>query len=263
MADSGSVARDVANGPMFNSDPMNQLARLTKRNLTTMFLAFNLKTVSMQATGLAQAAAVIGKRNMLHGLMAYAGGRGDMIGNVVGASEFMAERQRTFQKDIVDMRADPAQSSPVADKLSRARRGVENWGFAPIQAMQFYAVDVPVWSGAYRGKTLEGASHEAAVEYADRMVARSQDSGLMGDRSALARGTLNQNTRQSDIVRFFTTLGGYMLTKMNRGVIAIERGGEGHPRGRNRDGEGRGGGEHGDEPDSALCCRGCAHGRAL
>lgn len=216
--------RDVAEGPIFNSDPLNRLARITKMNLTTMFLAFNLKTAILQVTGLAQSAAVIGKRNMMHGMLAYVKAPGEMAKNVTEASAFMAERQRTFQKDIYDMRADPRLANPVAGKIARGQRKIGQYGFMPIQLMQFYAVDLPTWAGAYRSQIDAGASEDAAVEYADRMVARSQDSGFMGDRSGFARGTLSQTVRQSDIVRFWTTLGGYFLVKLNRGMIEAQRG---------------------------------------
>ena len=216
--------RDIAEGLIFNSDPLNSLARMAKLNLTTMFLAFNIKTVALQVTGLAQSAAVIGKRNLAHGMIAYLRDSKGVLQNVAEASVFMSERQRTFQKDIYDMRNDPKLASPVAGKISRARNAVGAYGFAPIQLMQFYAVDVPTWLGAYRSKIEAGVDDAVAVEYADRMVARSQDSGLMGDRAAFSRGTLSQTTRQSDIVRFWTTLGGYMITKLNRGMIEASRG---------------------------------------
>lgn len=216
--------RDIAEGLIFNSDPLNSLARMAKLNLTTMFLAFNLKTVALQVTGLAQSAAAIGKRNLAHGLIAYLRDSKGVLQNVAEASVFMSERQRTFQKDIYDMRNDPKLASPVAGKISRARNAVGAYGFAPIQLMQFYAVDVPTWLGGYRSKIEAGVDDAVAVEYADRMVARSQDSGLMGDRAAFSRGTLSQTTRQSDIVRFWTTLGGYMITKLNRGMVETSRG---------------------------------------
>jgi hypothetical protein len=64
---------------------------------------------------------------------------------------------------------------------------------------------------------------EKAIHYADRMGARAQGSGLIGDRSNIERGTLGRNTRQSDFVRLFTTLQSYMLVKMNRGYLTTTR----------------------------------------
>jgi hypothetical protein len=45
----------------------------------------------------------------------------------------------------------------------------------------------------------------------------------MSDRSAMERGTVNKGTQQSDFIRLFTTLGGYMLKKMNRGYLTSRK----------------------------------------
>ena len=63
--------QDTARGPVFNNDLTNTLARIVKNNFTISRLAFNMKTVILQATGLGQSAAVIGKRNMVKGMLAY------------------------------------------------------------------------------------------------------------------------------------------------------------------------------------------------
>jgi hypothetical protein len=44
---------------------------------------------------------------------------------------------------------------------------------------------------------------------------------LQADRSAVERGTFSETTRQSDVIRLFTTLGGYMIAKMNRANVQI------------------------------------------
>lgn len=215
---------DIASGPIFHGDSLNVGARVLKNNLTLMFLSFNLKTTVLQVTGLAQSAAVIGKRNMAQGIMAYLRHPQDMVKQVADASAFMRERQRTFHKDFTDRMSDPTKTDPIRGKLSQAKETMAQWGFAPIQLMQFYAVDVPTWAGAYRARLEAGDSHEAAAEYADLMVDRSQGGGFMGSRSAVSRGTLGRNARQLDFVRFFSTLGGYMITKYNRGVLETKRG---------------------------------------
>lgn len=215
---------DIASGPIFHGDSLNVGARVLKNNLTLMFLSFNLKTTVLQVTGLAQSAAVIGKRNMAQGIMAYLRHPQDMVKQVADASAFMRERQRTFHKDFTDRMSDPTKTDPIRGKLSQAKETMAQWGFAPIQLIQFYAVDVPTWAGAYRARLEAGDSHQAAAEYADLMVDRAQGGGFMGSRAAVSRGTLGRNARQLDFVRFFSTLGGYMITKYNRGVIEAKRG---------------------------------------
>lgn len=215
---------DIASGPIFHGDSLNVGARVLKNNLTLMFLSFNLKTTVLQVTGLAQSAAVIGKKNMAQGIMAYMRHPQAMVKQVSDASAFMRERQKTFHKDFTDRMSDPTKTDPIRGKLSQAKETMAQWGFAPIQLMQFYAVDVPTWAGAYRARLEAGDSHEAAAEYADLMVDRSQGGGFMGSRAAVSRGTLGRNARQLDFVRFFSTLGGYMITKYNRGVLEAKRG---------------------------------------
>ena len=215
---------DIASGPIFHGDSLNVGARVLKNNLTLMFLSFNLKTTVLQVTGLAQSAAVIGKRNMAQGIMAYLRHPQDMVNQVADASAFMRERQKTFHKDFTDRLSDPTKTDPIRGKLSQAKETMAQWGFAPIQLMQFYAVDVPTWAGAYRARLEAGDTPEAAAEYADLMVDRAQGGGFMGSRAAVSRGTLGRNARQLDFVRFFSTLGGYMITKYNRGVLEAKRG---------------------------------------
>ena len=215
--------KDVAEGPIFNSDFVNATARTIKNNFTLSKLAFNMKTVALQLTGLGQAAATIGKRNMLKGLVAYGKDMSGTVSDVMARSAFMSERQTTFQKDLYDFANDVKISSPIASRYSKGIGFVSKLGFWPIQKLQFYAVDMPTWLGAYHAELSKGVPEEAAVQHADRLVARSQASGMMGDRAAVERGTLSESTRQSDLVKIWTTLGSYMLAKMNRGRVEVER----------------------------------------
>ena len=215
--------KDVAEGPIFNSDFGNSLARMIKNNFTLSRLAGNLKTIALQLTGLGQAAATVGKKNMLKGMLAYGKDMSGTAADVTARSAFMAERQSTFQKDLYDFANDVKISSPIASRYSKGVGFISKLGFWPIQKLQFYAVDLPTWLGAYQAELAKGTAEETAVQRADRLVARSQASGMMGDRAAVERGTLSESTRQSDMVKIWTTLGSYMLAKMNRGRVEIER----------------------------------------
>ena len=216
--------KDTAKGPIYNTDTINSLARIVKNNFTLSRLAFNLKTVALQITGVGQSAATVGKKAMLRGYQEYLKRPNALAKEVMEMSPFMAERQSTFQKDIYDFANDVKVASPLASRWANAKSAVSKAGFAPIVKVQFYAVDMPTWLAGYN-VGLERFNNEAeAIQYADRMVARSQDSGLMGDRNAVSRGTVSETTRQADFIRVFTTLAGYMMTKMNRGNITIRRG---------------------------------------
>lgn len=214
--------QDISTGPVYNDDPINGLSRILKNNFTLSRLAFNLKTVALQVTGLGQSAATIGKFNLLKGFAEYRKRPNAIAKEVMEKSPFMAERQTTFQKDIFDQANDLRLASPIAGRGRRAKNFISALGFAPIVKTQFYAVDMPTWIGAYQAEIARNGGDEAkAVHFADRMVDRSQGGGLMTDRNALERGTVSRNMRQSDFVRLWTTLGGYMVTKMNRGFLTV------------------------------------------
>lgn len=215
--------KDVAKGPSPSPDAFNTMFRIIKNNFTLSRLALNFKTVALQVTGVGQSAVVIGKRNMIRGYLEYLKSPRGTAAAVVARSVFMRERRSTFQKDIHDFMDDTQLAGPVASGYKKGKAVVGKIGFAPIVWTQFWAVDMPTWLGAFRAGVEKFGDESKAAHYADRMVARSQDSGLMADRAAFERGTLSETTRQADVVRFFTTLGGYMLTKMNRSYVETMR----------------------------------------
>lgn len=216
--------QDVAAGPIFHNFWGEKAARVIKNNVSSMFLGLNLKTTLLQATGAAQSAAVIGNRNLARGYLEYMQHRGDLLRRIKGVSSFMAEREKTVNKDFADMMADPANTNPVRGRLAMTISTAKQIGYVPIQKMQYYSVDVPTWAGAYLSQIEAGRTEAEAVSYADLMVDRSQGGSFMSSRSAWARGTVSSELRQSAMIRIFTTLAGYMITKLNRGVIETERG---------------------------------------
>jgi len=215
--------KDVAQGLVVHTDTLSIMSRNLKNNFTLSRLAFNMRTVVMQATGLAQSAAVIGKKNLFFGLTDYLKRPRELSAEVIAKSAFMAERQSTMNKDIHDYANDVRLTGPMASRYGKFKGGIGKWGFAPFSLMQFYSVDMPTWLGAYRSGLEQFNDDAKAMHYADRMVERSQGGGVMADRTAFARGTVNKGTQQSEFIRLFSTLGGYMITKMNRGYIEVKR----------------------------------------
>ena len=212
--------KDIASGPKRNTDVFNTVARIAKNNFTLSRLAFNMKTVALQLTGAGQSAAVIGKRNMILGYLEYMQNPWGTAAAVKAKSNFMAQRSNTFQKDIHDFMDETTMQGPLSSAYKKGKSTLAKAGFYPIVWTQFWGVDMPTWLGAFRaGIEKYGGDEAKAIHYADRMVARAQDSGMTSDRAAVERGTLGNGTVQSDVVRLFTTLGGYMLTKMNRAYV--------------------------------------------
>ena len=217
-----SFLMDIASGPMYNSDPVSAVSRAVKNNFTISRLAFNLKTVALQVTGAAQSAAVVGKMNMLTGYSSYLRNPASAKAMIMEKSAFMRERETTMQKDIYDQSNDLRLSTPLSSRYRKAKNAISAAGFLPMVKVQFYSVDAPTWIAAYDLHLSQGDSDADAVLKADRIVARAQGSGLMTDRSGVERGTLSATSRQQDFVRLWTTLGGYMVTKMNRGYLTLK-----------------------------------------
>ena len=216
--------QDAASGQVNSADVLSRTARFLKSGFTVSKLAFNLSTVAVQITGVAQSMVVIGKKNFLKGAARYLSSPVDTSRDVVARSSFMAERETTFNKDIYDIMGD----IKVGPKAGAYKRIMQNYmgplSFYLMQKVQFYAVDMPTWLGAYQKALADTGNDEAAsIQTADRAVARSQASGIFSDRSPVERGTLTPNVRQNDFVRLFTALGSYMFAKAN---VAYERTGK-------------------------------------
>ncbi|QRZ14738.1 hypothetical protein JWJ88_17385 [Paracoccus methylovorus] len=217
--------KDVAQGPIVHTDPLNMFARIVKNNFTLSRLALNMKTAALQMTGVAQSAATVGKRKMARAFADYLKRPGETSREVMAKSEFMRRRQTTFDKDINDFANDAMITSPLRGRVAEAAEFFSRVGFAPLTKVQFYAVDVPTWLAGYRNGLRKFDGDEGqAIAFADRMVARAQDSGAMPDRSAISRGTVSENARQIEWIKLFTTLQGYMIAKFNRGYLTAKQG---------------------------------------
>lgn len=211
--------KDVAEGELRSADFIGRASRALKSNFTAAKLAFNISTVAMQVTGLSQTMVVVGKKDMVQGVMAAM--RPGAIADIVAKSEFMATRQTTFNKDIYDFYSDP-KTGPVASRWGDLKKDIIGpLSFWLMTKVQWHAVDVAAWlAGYHQGLRKYGNDEAKAVAHADDIVKRSQASGLFSDRSAIERGSVTRNARQNDVVRLFTTLGSYMFAKFN---VAYER----------------------------------------
>ncbi|MGV1869711.1 PBECR3 domain-containing polyvalent protein [Agrobacterium rosae] len=216
--------QDVASGEVRGADFMNRWARKMKSGFTVSKLAFNLTTVLLQPTGLAQSFVVVGKKNMLLGIQDVfrrpLSGPGSAASIIINKSPFMQERETTFNKDIYDILGD-TKTGPTQNRVSQfASDYLAPWGFWLMQKAQFYTVDMPTWLAGYRQAVGEGKSEANAIAHADRIVARAASSGNFADRTPIERGSLSRNVRQNDVVRLFTALGSYMFAKFN---VAFEK----------------------------------------
>lgn len=210
---------DVAAGQTMSGDPLSRVLRFTRTNFTLSKLAFNLRTVALQPFGFIQSSVAVGHRDMARGTIRYARAPREALAAVTALSPMMRTRELTFNKDardiLVNTRTGPLQGRYEAAQLFMARLGL-----ALMQKTQFYLVDMPTWVAVYDRSRRAGMTETEAVDAADAAVIRAQAGGDFSDRSAIERGTLDQNNRQMEIVRTFTTLASYMFAKLN---VAAER----------------------------------------
>lgn len=207
--------QDTAAGQIVAAGVLGRMARHAKSGFTVSKLAFNMSTVAIQFTGLVQSAAFLGKRDLVKGYSSYvAQGMYPAAQRIKARSVFMAERERTFQRDMFDLIGETAKT-PISGSLADARDLLMSAGFWAMQKVQFYVVDVPTWMAAHGQARKRGMTEDEAVHYADRAVARAQASGVYADRTAIERGTLGRDTRQNEFLRLFTALGSYMFAKFN------------------------------------------------
>lgn len=217
--------QDVAAGEQRSGAAVASVARKLKSGFTLSKLAFNLSTVAVQLTGISQSMVVLGKADFTRGLMRMLGqgwnGRNLTAAQwAIDASEFMRERQTTFNKDIQDVLGD-VRTGPTQGRVERFTSEVLGpAGFWLMQKVQFYTVDLPTWIGAYEQGKRRGYDDDQAVLHADRIVVRAQAGGAFADRTPIERGTIGGTERQSDVVRLFTALGSYMFAKAN---VALQR----------------------------------------
>lgn len=215
---------DIVTGEMRLGGVVEHSLRWLRTGFTVSKLAWNVGTMLLQPLGVIQSSVLIGKRAMFDGVLATATGKQfgpDSIYKFVAEqSGFMAQREDSFNKDIIDASRQLSHSLVAKYTPGRSAEIVTMSFFYGIKKFQ-RLVDTATWLGAKKqGLALFGGDNAKATTYADRMVARSQASGNFGERTALERGTLSNKIRQTEMVRTWTPLISYFMAKTN---VAYER----------------------------------------
>lgn len=235
--------QDVASGDRASAGGVQSALRALRTGFTISRLAFNLSTALIQPSGLVQSAVVIGKGAVAKGTIAYMQNPARWVREVTAVSSLMRERKTTFERDIHNALGDLALSHDGTSWVSKKANWISpvlgqavagsaiRWqqfqrnvilplSFWMMQSTQFYVVDMPTWVSAYQKELGASKNEQKARDYADMITKRAQGSGLISDRGALERGTLNRNSRQQEFPKLLTALGSYMFAKGN---IAYER----------------------------------------
>ena len=229
--------KDAAAQEVLAGDILSRWARKIRVGFTVSKLAWNIGTIALQPTGLLQSLPAVGYRNMWDAISQVSKaewqGPNNIVAQVRDRSAFMRTRGAGFNKDIqitLNALKGPGFVESILERVPWVRNMAQGTG--PQKAAEFFfnsfmggivavqqVVDTIVWLGAYN-KVKNTMSDVDAVQFADNTVARTQASAIFTDRTAFERGSLSQNTRQSEFVRLWTVLGSYMFAKAN---IAYEQ----------------------------------------
>ncbi|MGJ5032263.1 hypothetical protein ACQR1I_35875 [Bradyrhizobium sp. HKCCYLS2038] len=212
--------KDAAEGELAATSPVGAVLRGLKSNFTAAKLAFNISNAILQVAGVAQSFVVVGKKDMALGIAKVARNPAAAARAVAEKSPFMATRQTTFNKDVMDFLEDST-AGATASRVKEFKKSI--WGplsFWLMQKVQWHFADVPTWIAGYEQGMRRFGDEAVAVAHADGLVKRAQASGLFVDRAGVERGSLSSRNRQNDVVKLFTTLGSYMFAKFN---VAYER----------------------------------------
>ena len=192
------VAALAANGN--DREPIDIISKLIQQmynNTTVAVLGFSYSTLAMQTLGLTNgqdrlladssyspAALAVVQKDIAVGVQAAFSPA--HVKSVMVLSGEMRGRRKSMDREV-------AQVLKNISMKTGAISGVQRFSMEAIAQVQFYTVDIPVWTAAYN-RSLRGivkgvgkGDTDAAVLYADRVVRQSQSAGGLKDLSAIQR----------------------------------------------------------------------------
>lgn len=198
--------------------------RWMRTGFTVSKLGWNLGTAALQPLGILQTSAQIGKKATFYGVRAMLSGKQigeNSIYNFVAAqTTAMASRAENFNADMALASKMLSESLLARVTPGRSAEILARSFFYLIIKMQRF-VDTATWLGAkHKGMDQFAGDEQKANDFADRMVLRSQASGVFTERTQFERGSLNKSIKQTELVRVFTGLISYFMAKSN---VAYER----------------------------------------
>jgi hypothetical protein len=178
-------------------DIVQQGIRVLYNNTTVGILGFSYSTLAMQTLGLfngqdrlladsgyGPAGIAVLQKDMAAGVAAAF--LPSHIDFVIQASGEMQGRRKSMDREVSQVLRNLAGKDGVVT-------GAQRFSMQAIAEVQFYTVDIPVWTAAYN-RALRGIASgvgvgdtDAAIKYADRVVRMSQSAGGLKDLAAIQR----------------------------------------------------------------------------
>ena len=175
---------------------MEKIVSYGRAGVSIAEMGLSVRTVLQQPFGLTQSMAMLGEGNVMKGVAEFTVNPIKASKKVMAASAFMRNRAATFNRDVKDAQR-LLGAKNLHDKVVAA-------SFYGIQALDL-SVSVPTWIAAHNKALNKGMRGQAAIDYADEAVSRSQGSGLPRELSDIQQG----NVWKKMFTMFYTFFNAY------------------------------------------------------
>lgn len=146
-----------------------RILRHTRLAATYGALGYSVRTALMNTLGLTTAIADMDARTVAAGTAEYYNNRKSSDEMILSKSKYMRDRGEVLTRDVATIR-----NSLMGNTKWNKFRDNAFW----LMTQTDKAITRPIWIAAYRQGETMFESEQEAIDYADRMVARTQGSGL-------------------------------------------------------------------------------------
>ena len=165
-----------------------------RKNAALYAMGIRLTTLLAQTTGFLAATAELGPRWVICGLVrTYCQHNPFMVYQETAAlSPMMANRMQSVDRDLHEMSTGlmkRGSNNRMLNPVVKFYHWQQEKAYLPMGFVQMACADLPTWQGAYAKALHEGKSRDAAIEYADNVVERTQVGGEDKDLAAIQRGS--------------------------------------------------------------------------
>ena len=219
--------RDITTDQVFRNNVVERSLRWLRTGYTISKLGWNVGVGLLQPLGMLQASVHLGHQNMLWAMKAVVFGKwtgeGSIFNFVQSQTGFMATRAESYNKDIAE--AQRQLKFTLLDTVTPSNSGqfIRDSFFWMIKTSQSFT-DTVTWLAAHKkGMAQFDGDHLQAQRFADRAVARSQASGIFGERTNIERGSIDKRTGQTEMIRAFSVFISYFMAKTNVAMTRTQK----------------------------------------
>ena len=199
-----NTVREIKEGGDAAKNVMDKTVQWARNNATLAMLGASLRTVILQPFGITNSIvqarlAGMGTTKLISSYAKYTADVPNQVERIKSKSEYMVQREQVMSAAI-------ARITQQIKKRGRLQKLTE-LSMMPMQKMQFYTVDAPLWMANYDHAIDLGITEEDAVKMADQSVRDAQGGGSIMDTAEAMRGNAWQ--------KLFTNFLTYMMTTFN------------------------------------------------